>query len=460
VLAKEKAQVEKRIAETQIKMEIASAELRRHDLEVENSRKVQSYLRDKYTNQQLYGWMLGQVSSVYFQAYKTAFDAAQQAERAFRFERGDASSSFVEFSYWDSLRKGLFAGERLLVDLRRMESAFVEGDRRLLEITRHVSLREDFPLAMMELAATGRCQIEISEALLDGDFPGHYFRRLKTVSLTVSGVTRPHRNVNCTLTLLQNRIRTDGNASGSYAAQGDGEDSRFMVNPAPVQAVATSKPEADAGVFHLRFDDDRFLPFEGAGAISTWRIELPQADNVIDLSEIADVVVTLSYTARGGGAALEAMARADREKGIARGGIKPEALHALSLKRDLPALWKRLEEAAAGQDVEVALPLETTRFPGRYRGLDLRIERVTVFAQARGQLSGDALKVRIDPPKGSGTPVSGWTTPWPRSRTARATAEVSGPPGTWKLAVSTPGVKVAELIDDLVFVFEVRARRT
>ena len=104
-----------------------------------------------------------------------------------------------------------------------------------------------------------------------------------------------------------------------------------------------------------------------------------------------------------------------------------------------------------------ALPLEPTRVPGRYRGLDVRIERVTVFAQARGQLSADALKLRIDPPKGSGTPVSGWTTPWPRSRTARATAEVSGPPGTWKLAVSTPGVKVAELV---VFVFEVRARRT
>ena len=130
VLTKEKAQVDKRILETQLKLEIATAEMRRHDIDVDNSRKVQTYLRDKYTNQQLYGWMLGQVSGVYFQAYKVAFDAAQQAERAFRFERGDSSSSFVEFSYWDSLKKGLFAGERLLVDLRRMESAHVEGDRR------------------------------------------------------------------------------------------------------------------------------------------------------------------------------------------------------------------------------------------------------------------------------------------------------------------------------------------
>ena len=89
--------------------------------------RCRRYLRDKYTNEQLYGWMLGQLSGVYFQAYKVAFDAAQQAERAFRFERGDASSSFIEFSYWDSLKKGLFAGERLLLDLRRMESGLRRG---------------------------------------------------------------------------------------------------------------------------------------------------------------------------------------------------------------------------------------------------------------------------------------------------------------------------------------------
>ena len=459
LLTKEKAQIEKRIAETKLKLEIASAELRRHDIEVDNSRKVLTYLRDKYTNQQLYGWMLGQLSGVYFQAYKVAFDAAQQAERAFRFERGDASSSFIEFSYWDSLKKGLFAGERLLVDLRRLESAAVEGDRRSLEVTRHVSLREDFPLAFLELIATGRCQIGLTEALLDGDFPGHYFRRVKTVSLSVSGVTGTHRNVNCTLTLLENRIRTNANASGSYAQSADGEDARFMINPTPVQAVATSKPDADPGLFHLRFDDDRYLPFEGSGAISTWRIELRQADNAANLADVSDVVMSMSYTARTGGAALEAVARADREKGIARGGIKPEAQHAFSLKRDLPAVWKRLDEAAPGKEIEVPLPLERGRFPGRYQGLDLRIERATIFLQPRNAITGDPLKARLDPPKGSGTAVTAWTPSWPQSPMLRATAEVSGPPGSWKLAVTPTTGKITDLLDDVILVFDVRARK-
>jgi hypothetical protein len=42
----------------------------------------------------------------------------------------------------------------------------------------------------------------------------------------------------------------------------------------------------------------------------------------------------------------------------------------------------------------------------------------------------------------------------------RATAEVSGPAGAWKLAVSATGAKVSDLVDDLVLVFEVRVRKT
>jgi hypothetical protein len=396
---------------------------------------------------------------VYFQAYKVAFDAAQQAERAFRFERGEQSSSFIEFSYWDSLKKGLFAGERLLLDLRRMEAAYVEGDRRALEVTRHLSLRDDFPLAFVELMAAGRCQIAVSEALLDGDFPGHYFRRIKTVSVSVHGPIKPQRNVNCTLTLLESRIRVNGNATGSYAQAADAEDSRFVINPVPVHAVATSRPDNDPGVFHLSFDDARYLPFEGAGAISSWRIELPQADNPIDLSTVNDVVISLSYTARTGGAALEAVARADRDKGLARGSLKPPAQQYVSVRRDLPALWKKLEEAAAAQEVELALPLNEERFSGRYRGLDVRIESATIFAQPKATLAADALQVRLDPPKGSGTPITTWLPPWPKSRVVRSTADAQGPAGTWKMAVKPNQGKVTEMLDDLVLVFELRVRQ-
>jgi hypothetical protein len=154
------------------------------------------------------------------------------------------------------------------------------------------------------------------------------------------------------------------------------------------------------------------------------------------------------------------VARADREKGLSRGGLQPQPHHVVSLKRDAPELWKRLEQATPGQEVEGPLPLEASRLAGRYRNLDVRIERVTVFAHARTALPDGTLKLRLDPPKGSGTPVTTWAAPWPNSRTLRATGEVSGPTGPWKVAVGATTGKVPELVDDIVFVFELRARKS
>jgi hypothetical protein len=64
--------------------------------------------------------MVGQTSTVYFQCYQMVYDLAVRAEAGFRFERGLADSSYIQFGYWDSLKKGLMAGERLYADIKRM----------------------------------------------------------------------------------------------------------------------------------------------------------------------------------------------------------------------------------------------------------------------------------------------------------------------------------------------------
>ena len=52
--------------------------------------------------------------------------------------------------------------------------------------------------------------------------------------------------------------------------------------------------------------DPRYLPFEGAGAISSWRLEMPASNNEISLAQVSDVVVHLRYTARDGGDTFKA----------------------------------------------------------------------------------------------------------------------------------------------------------
>src|SRR5262249_48119427 len=101
-------QADKQIAAAEIRAAISELELENHKKQIENAEDLEAFLRDrKYTNQELYDWMVTQVSKIFFQCYQMAYDMAKKAERAFRFERGLTSADYIQFGYWDSRRSGL-----------------------------------------------------------------------------------------------------------------------------------------------------------------------------------------------------------------------------------------------------------------------------------------------------------------------------------------------------------------
>lgn len=102
-------------------------------------------------------WQTGHISGLYFQSFRLAHDLAKRAERCLRFELGLTDSSYVGSGQWDSVKKGLLAGEKLQYDLRRLETAYLELGRRELELTKHVSLVRLDPRALVLLRETGRC---------------------------------------------------------------------------------------------------------------------------------------------------------------------------------------------------------------------------------------------------------------------------------------------------------------
>ncbi len=126
--------------------------------------------------------MKGRIAGIFFQTYKLAYDQAKRAEKALRYEHGLASTNHIKFGYWDSLRQGLLAGEQLHQDLKRLEQTHLDQNRRHYELTRHISLSQVDPLALIALRTTGSCTFRLPEALFDMDCPGHYFRRIKTVA--------------------------------------------------------------------------------------------------------------------------------------------------------------------------------------------------------------------------------------------------------------------------------------
>lgn len=299
---KELEQIEKQIIAAEIRVAIAQKDLQMHLLHAEQTREADSVLRSKFTNRELYDWLVAQLSDVYFQSYRMAFDMAKRAERAFQFERGIETSAFITFGHWDSLRNGLLAGERLHMDLKRLEIEYINQNKRDFELTRNISLALHDPFALHALRTTGRCTVNLPESLFDHDHPGHYMRRIKSVALTLPAVVGPYTSVNCRLTLRSSFVRFDPAPASHYRPDPDMlHDGRFRNDLGSVQSIATSRAHSDTGMFEVNFRDERYLPFEGAGVISRWELDLDPRCNDFDLSTLSDVVMELRYTARDGG---------------------------------------------------------------------------------------------------------------------------------------------------------------
>jgi len=374
---KEEALIDKQILGSEIRQQLAEHELADLELQIEQSKTAAVFLHDKFTNQELYEWMTTQIAQIFFQGYQLAYDTAKLAERAMQYELGDTTATFVEFGYWDSLRKGLLSGERLSYDLQRMERSYLDAHKREYEITKHVSLALADPAALLRLKTTGDCFVDLPEALFDLDYPGHYMRRLKTVSITIPAVTGPYTGVNCTLTLLRNSIRRSSSPGSGYERTGS-EDNRFRDEVAAIQSIVTSSAQNDTGLFETNLRDERYLPFEGAGAISRWRIQLPPDFNHFDFDTISDAVLHLRYTARGGGGTLKAAAAASVLAGAARIGAR-----LLSATSDFGDAWFGFSTPAGGEATTrtLQLDLRPVHFPFQARGKTIKVTGVDLLLE-------------------------------------------------------------------------------
>jgi hypothetical protein len=302
----------------QMKVDIANFQLADHDLKTQQAQAVAQFLQTKFTNTQLYDWMIGQISAVYLQAYNLAWQMAKRTEACYRLELGLPTASFIQPGYWDNLHQGLLAADGLIQDLQRMQAAHVDNNFREYEISRQISLATLDPLAFETLKETGNCFITVPESLFDQDYPGHYMRRIKWAGVIVKFTTSTRPPVvNCTLSLLHSSIRMTSDATPPYPDQStpSSQDTRFTY-PQMTPSIATTNGGTlsgttytpDYGLFettlHYIITDDRYLPFELAGAISSWQIELSQAANTFDFQTVSDVVVQINYTARNGGSQL------------------------------------------------------------------------------------------------------------------------------------------------------------
>lgn len=304
-------QVKRQTLAAERRRHVALRELNNHERGMEHAAEVLDFLRDKFTKQELYLFLQEETSGLYKQSYNLAMKAARDAQQAFWYERGDTAQDFLREAHWESLQEGLMAGERLELALLAMDQKYMDLNCREYELTKTFSLRLHFPLAFLALKTVGSCEFEIPEWMYDLDFPCHYMRRIKNISISVPCVAGPYTGLHCRAQLLKSAIRYKPLLPGPEACccppklKGCCEHDPFLIQRySATEAIAISEPVDDDGLFELNFRDERYLPFEFSGAVSKWKLDMPRENNAFDYDSLTDVVIKLNYTAREGGPEL------------------------------------------------------------------------------------------------------------------------------------------------------------
>lgn len=285
---------------------------------------VLSFYKTRSTNRELYRHLLGQMSTLFFQAYDTVFAMCMMAESSLQYELGDYGLKVIQGGAWQDRLHGLGSGEILQGYLARMERIHLERNERRLELTKTISLRQlfergvfgpeiEWPDVIAALLA-GKVDFEIPQRLLDEDYPGHYCRQVVMASLSVPAVLGAYVDLKAMLTQLRSVTALEPNPDSlPYLYREEGHElppPDVVLNLRNNQQIAISSGVDDAGMHQMSMSDDgRYFPFEGTGAVSTWRLEFPRSNTEEQqkiINSMTDVIMHLRYTAKAGGPAYKA----------------------------------------------------------------------------------------------------------------------------------------------------------
>lgn len=300
---------------TGLALQISMAEKQRNLAEMEQSHALAIYQMQttRFSGKELYNWMVGRLSGLYYQLFDAAQPLCLMAKSAL--ERDiDASKTQQLFTNagWNDLYQGLLAGEDLMLNLQKMENIWLTEDQRALEVERTVSLAEIYQrvasFSLSEKVAdyvSGTtaeeetsdsdngvsikddilsASIKIADLALAGDYPAHMHlgekRRIKQISVTLPALLGPYQDVQATLSY-----------DGTYRGLANG-----------CTAMAISRGMNDSGQFQLDFNDGKYLPFEGIdisdqGAL-VLRFPNATAKQQGLLQSLSDIILHIRYTIR------------------------------------------------------------------------------------------------------------------------------------------------------------------
>lgn len=285
------------------RVQIVNQEHRISEIQTDFAEDTAEFLANKFTNVELYDWMSGVLEGVYSFFLQQGAATAALAEAQVAFERQEPPAGFIQADYWEAPsddavtetvdgnvlnRRGLTGSARLLADIYKLDQHKFETEKRKLQLTKTVSLARLASAEFQRFRETGVIRFNTTMEMFDRNFPGHYLRLIKRVRTSVIALIPPVEGIHATLA-------TPG--LSRVVVQNRGVFQRIGTRRTP-ELVALTSPREATGLFELQSQaQEMFLPFEGMGVDAAWEFRMPKASNQFDYSTIADVLLTVDYTA-------------------------------------------------------------------------------------------------------------------------------------------------------------------
>jgi hypothetical protein len=469
---RELARQDIRIGNQQIRLargrvRVVGQERRIAELQTEQAEETAEFLANKFTNADLYDWMSGILEGVYSFFLQQATSMARLAENQLAFERQEIPPSMIQADYWEAPlgltaglgpddagpdRRGLTGSARLLRDVEKLDLYAFETDERKRQLTKTISLARIAPAEFRRFRQTSVLRFNAPGEMFDQDFPGHYLRLIKRVRTSVVALIPPTEGIKATLS-------TTG--LSRVVIGSDGLFQEVRVNRPP-ESVALSSPNNATGLFELTPQtSEKLFPFESMGVDTAWEFQLPRAANRFDFGTIADVLLTIEYTALN---SFTYRQQVVRELGDTISADRP-----FSFRQELADPFYDLNNPAQS-DTPMVVRFQTRRqdFPSNID--ELRIQQVVLFfSRSNGSTFEVPVNHLVFTEENSTAPVGGGATSingiisTRRGNAGSWTSMIGKQPfGEWELALPDADEMrkrfKEEKIEDILFVITYSSR--
>lgn len=279
------------------------------------------FSQTRQVNESLYEKMVLIIGSLHDQLCSLVRTFCALTEASWRYETDDYKrQTFIPADLWSDDNLGVLVGIKLQKALLEMEMAYTQQNTRRLNITKTISLKslvsnnqvktDETPLTTWDdvkaaLKGAKKLSFDFSHQFFDTDFPGHYARKIHSLSVTFPTLLPPYQNMRVLLEQTSNTllVSPDIDAVKSLYTPTEQINSESIIRNLRInQKIILSRGSDDSGEFpEDSFAGGQYHSFEHTGAVSHWRLSVPRPQNCPELIDnLNDIIIKLNYTAKSG----------------------------------------------------------------------------------------------------------------------------------------------------------------